>query len=446
MDFDMFFLIICLATIAFVFFGMRSTVSASAPEPKGTSSSSTGSKRVQMVEDIKMTKTSRIVDQVSILDELEETTPGFRQYCELIGTSQREGGVIAPYSRKQVAYYEIRCYRIENRGSGDVETLVAHEKSFDPFYFKDNSCDTPIYVDINSFGDNIMLVNSTNHIEGPNSDFAKAVDGSMSSTASTQTSTSGRSYIVGEIASGIVHGFGRARDAVVAGLMPLTQPVLSLAMAGAGNASVPSNVLFANDKGGLSSGIDRFAKAGGAMMPGSSAEARKAAKSHAQAPGSAGPGSGRGQSDSRGPVTVNVNVPAGLGTFLGSGHVYGGYSSVPRPRPHMSQPYQVHTYRRTGMGDVMSEMITGMVLSSVLDSMAHNSASTTNVSSAPSQPVFRGYRLVEDVVPMGSPIYCIGEIYHHGTDVYMGHSLAEGYPTSYFATRPESEVLAALGA
>ena len=112
----------------------------------------------------------------------------------------------------------------------------------------------------------------------------------------------------------------------------------------------------------------------------------------------------------------------------------------------MSQPYQVHTYRRTGMGDVMSEMITGMVLSSVLDSMAHNSASTTNVSSVPSQPVFRGYRLVEDVVPMGSPIYCIGEIYHHGTDVYMGHSLAEGYPTSYFATRPESEVLAALGA
>ena len=447
MDFDTLFLIICVATIAFVFFGMRSSASASAPEPKGTSSSSTGSKRVQMVEDIKMTKTSRIVDQVSILDELEQTTPGFRQYCELIGTSQREGGVIAPYSRKQVAYYEIRCYRIENRGSGDVETLVAHEKSFDPFYFKDNSCDTPIYVDINSFGDNIMLVNSTNHIEGPNSDFAKAVDGSTSSTASAQTSTYGSSYIVGEIASGIVHGFGRARDAVVAGLKPLTQPALALAVAGAGAPpTAPANVMFASGKGGLSSGLDKFAKAGGAMMPGSSASERKAAKAHAQAPGSAGPGSGKGRSNDRGVVSVNVNVPAGLGSFLGNGHVYGGYSSVPRPRPHTSQPYQVHTYRRTGMGDVMSEMITGMVLSSVLDSMAHSTTTTTTVSSSTPQNVFRGYRLVEDVVPMGSPIYCIGEIYHHGTDVYMGHSLAEGYPTSYFATRPESEVLAALGA
>ncbi len=448
MDFETIFFIICVATVAFVFFGMRSSASATAPEPKGTSSSTTGSKRVQMVEDIKMTKTSRIVDQISILDELEQTTPGFRQYCELIGTCQREGGVIAPYSRKQVAYYEIRCYRIENRGSGDVETLVAHEKSFDPFYFKDNSCDTPVYVDINSFGDNIMLINSTNHIEGPNSDFAKAVDGSTSSTAAPQSSTYGTSYIVGEIASGIVHGFGRARDAVVAGLMPLTQPVLALAGAGAGIGMSPvsSNIMFANDKGGLSSGLDKFTKAGGAMMPGSSASARKAAKSHAQAPGHAGPGSSRGGSNNRGPVTVNVNMPAGLGSFLGSGHVYGGYSSVPRPRPHMSQPYQVHTYRRTGMGDVMSEMITGMVLSSVLDSMAHSSSSTSTVTTAAPQSVFRGYRLVEDVVPLGSPIYCIGEIYHHGTDVYMGHSLAEGYPTSFFATRPESEVLAALGA
>ena len=99
------------------------------------------------------------------------------------------------------------------------------------------------------------------------------------------------------------------------------------------------------------------------------------------------------------------------------------------------------------MGDVMSDMITGMVLSSVLDSMHHNTYTTvTTATPQTPQTVFRGYRLVEDVVPLGSPVYCIGEIYHHGTDVYMGRSLAAEYPTSYFATRPETEVLASLGA
>ena len=218
MDFGMFLFILCIFIVVFVIFGMRSTASASAPAPKGTGSSS-GASRLQMVEDMKLTKTSRVVDQVSILDELEQTSPNFRQYCELVGTAQHEGGVVAPYSRKQVAYYEIRCYRIENRGSGDVETLVAHEKSFDPFYFKDASCDTPVYVDINSFGDHVLLINSTNHIEGPNSDFAKAVDGS-GAASTTSAGSYGVTSIVGDLASGIVHGFGRARDAVVAGLMP----------------------------------------------------------------------------------------------------------------------------------------------------------------------------------------------------------------------------------
>ena len=88
-------------------------------------------------------------------------------------------------------------------------------------------------------------------------------------------------------------------------------------------------------------------------------------------------------------------------------------------------------------------MESSMVLTTILDSMATSSSTTT--TSTP-RATFRGYRLVEDVVPLGSPIYCIGEIYHHGTDVYMGRSLAAKYPTSFFATRPETEVLASLGA
>lgn len=430
MDFGLFLFILCAATVLFVVIGMRSAGSSVAPDPKGTGSSKAS--RLQTVEDMKMTKTSRVVDQVAILSELEETMPNYRQYCELVGTAQHEGGVVAPYSRRQVAYYEIRCYRIENRGSGDVETLVAHEKSFDPFYFKDASCDTPVYVDIASFGDNVLLINSTNHIEGPNSDFAKAVAGTDSPASAS--SSSGVSAIVGDIASGIVHGFGRARDAVAAGLFP--QPVFAFAQAGAtpveksyakGSDAWRSHISFAHEASSGAGGSGaRFSSGSGRSSRGGSAP------------------SGGGNRH----VDINVNVggmPTSFGSFLG-GTGYYGYSSVSRPMPRPIRPYPVHTYRRTGMGDVMSDMITGMVLSSVLDSMAHSNTVTTVQTVQTPQVVFRGYRLVEDVVPLGSPVYCIGEIYHHGTDVYMGRSLATSYPTSYFATKPETEVLASLGA
>ena len=83
-----------------------------------------------------------------------------------------------------------------------------------------------------------------------------------------------------------------------------------------------------------------------------------------------------------------------------------------------------------------------MSLAALLNSM---SASQPTVTTTTTTDTFRGYRLVENIVPLGSPIYCIGEIYRHGTDVYMSRSLAKDYPTSFFATKPESEVLSAIG-
>lgn len=133
-----------------------------------------------------------------------------------------------------------------------------------------------------------------------------------------------------------------------------------------------------------------------------------------------------------------------LDSFLGGRGPY-GYSSVPRPMPR-HQPSEVRTYRRAGAGDVMSDVLTGMVLSSVLDTMfdsATTNRQATNYSQQPT-PTFRGYRIVEDIVPLGSPVYCIGEIFKSGTDVHMGRSLAKDYPTSFFAARPESEVLTSL--
>ena len=81
----------------------------------------------------------------------------------------------------------------------------------------------------------------------------------------------------------------------------------------------------------------------------------------------------------------------------------------------------------------------------VPDSLASSSASTGGRPNQSSNNGFLGYRLVEDIVPLNSPVYCIGEIYRQGTNVYMGRSTSEEYPTYYFATKPETEVIASLG-
>ena len=119
-------------------------------------------------------------------------------------------------------------------------------------------------------------------------------------------------------------------------------------------------------------------------------------------------------------------MPQHLGDFMGPSH----------------QPYVMgggYTTRPTNMSG--ADILLGMSLAALLNSM---STTQQPVMQTTTVDTFRGYRLVENIVPLGSPIYCIGEVYKHGTDIYMSRSLAKDYPTSYFATKPESEVLSAI--
>lgn len=132
-------------------------------------------------------------------------------------------------------------------------------------------------------------------------------------------------------------------------------------------------------------------------------------------------------------VTINMGygnqIPGHLGNFMGPSHqpyVMGGGFTTHRPPSSNS-----------------SDILLGMSLGALLNSMANNQQATQGYTT--STDTFRGYRLVENIVPLSSPIYCIGEIYRHGTDVYMSRSLAKDYPTSFFATKPEAEVLSAIG-
>ncbi len=404
---DFYFFIIILVLALFAISLLRSARSSSNTPAAPAAGVPGVQTKDQMANDIKATKTSRIVDAVEILDELGAISQNHRHYCELVGTSEQSSGVIAPYSKREVAYYDIRCYRIESKAGVETETLIAHETSIDPFYFKDASCDTPVYVDLKSFGKNVILVNSTNHIEGPDSDFSKAATSHLTANAPA----GGPTAIVGEIRER-AEVLGIEAKRLLDWLLPV--PVAGLALAGAGadgsTLPVPGNVMFA--KGGKLSG-----KPGGFGMGRSSRP------------------SGRPQ--------ININVgpsygmPRGLGDFMG-GNMYG--------RSHVPGSYGVPR-SAYGYGNAMGELMLNIGLGALLGTLSAPTAPAAparDTSVRTPQTTLRGYRLVEDVVPLNSPIYCIGELYRMGTDVYMGRSIDENYPTSYFATKPEAEVLYAL--
>ncbi len=402
---DSFFMLIFLAIVLMTFFGiMRRARSAKTTSQTPTMSAAKPQAvaKNQMAEDIKATKTSQVFDAVAILDDLGTTSSNYRHYCELVGKSMASGGVTAPYSRRQVAYYDIKCYRLDaTYGGGQQETLVAHEHSIDPFFFTDASCDTPIYVDIESFGNNVILVNSTNHVEGPNSDFAKAF---QQNASSARSSTSGAYAMV-------AHSVARGANVLLGALDSVRRafdwrPGLQPAYALAGGGSLTSadgdprgrNVMFSERKGSRPQG-------------GRSPQGRPQVSIH---------------------VGYGNRPPQHLGDFMGG---YGGGPWVMGGGPG----YGYHRPHSTDASDVLLGMTLGTLLNSMNTAQQQAAQGYTTA-----QDTFRGYRLVENVVPLGSPIYCIGEIYRSGTDVYMSRSLAKDYPTSYFATKPESEVLSVI--
>ena len=437
---DLLFMFVLIAIVGLVItrrqrMGSGKAQQAQAKDPAKENTVSEAKRRAQnpeqIVEDVRMTQTSRIVDAIQILDDLGSSNPGYRHYCELVGQSQATGGVTAPYSQRQVAYYDLRCYRIEVREGRDVETLVAHERSIDPFYFRDAASDDRVYVDLDSFGTHCILVNSTNRVEGPNSDFAKKLS-SVIGAAKQQSATGVPGVMAavrdavrrgGNVLQGARAGVEATATALAGGMQP------AYAGASAGLVSAGQSV-SAPEKGGNLQ-FAGFGRPNG--MPGG------------QRPGFGGPRPGsqqfHGQTGQR-PGQFGQGFPNDLNIFLGS------YPNT----GHLGGPY----YYKNDMNTAM-ETLVGMSLGALVGSLMQSGTShTTTHTSSPygtgrPDPTsvsqvngFRGYRIIEDVVPLNSPIYALGEIYRNGPDVFIGRSVAAEYPSSYFATKPEAEVIAAL--
>lgn len=408
---DFFLFLFIAMVIVFFIQRMRKSSSSSQTQQQQTQPVANAS---QIVEDIKMTQTTSTTDAVNILDDLGEASPGYRHYCELIGSAQTSSGVIAPYSKREVAYYDLRCYRIESREGRDVETLIAHEKSIEPFYFTDQSGDQRIYVDLDSFANHVILINSTNRVEGANSEVTAALNQAMAqhgAGSSPRVSFSARALDAAQAGANWLSGATEwTRRSLAQAAWAFQQSFgMQPAFAGAGFAG-PS--VFAGEKAAVK------------FMGG---------------PGDSGPIRGkRGFSVSFGGPGSGVhhsNFPNSLDSFLGgaisggnlSGWGYGG-------------PY-VWGGGRIGGSSVTGALLNiglGMLLSSINTTKPHTT--TTTVTQAP-RDSFRGYRIIEDVVPLGSPIYSLGEIYRNGEEVHIGKSVSESYPSSYFACKHEAEVI-----
>ena len=117
----------------------------------------------------------------------------------------------------------------------------------------------------------------------------------------------------------------------------------------------------------------------------------------------------------------------------------------------MSPYYGGHGSGKTG--DLGSALL-NIGLSALLASMSSSSSSShaptqtpTHTTTAPTATytqtnnTFMGYRIVEDVVPLNYPIYCLGDLYKNGQQVYMGKAMGKVSQSYYFATKLETEVL-----
>lgn len=390
-------IVVIVVIVLFAIF--RSMRSHQGGSTQSISTSRSSAAKAQIAEDMKSMQTSRVVDAISILEELGKTSPTYRQYTELVGATQPTSSVTAPYSKREVAYYDLRCFRVENVGGQETETLIAHEKSIEPFYFNDGSSEKPVYVDLASFGDNVILVNSANRIEGPGSEFAKMLDASANGTSSGPANAYA---IVGELRSWaermrkVFRGFTPQPDYAYAGIGSLSTSDIEAFTGSNATKHAPSNIAFSDhDHGGH----------------------------HHDGPRHGGMGGGMGDFD--------FGNYGNLGSFLGG---MGNMGNIGGPRGN---------YWGSGKGSDASDVLLGMGLGALLGSLASSASSGQNIPVTP-QSQFRGYRIVEDVVPLNYQVYALGEIYKNGEHVTIGRSTSSSYPSSFFATKPEAELISHL--
>lgn len=329
--------------------------------------------------EINYMQTSSIADAAGILAELDGLSTGTRHYVELKGKVGTETPQTTPYAKMQVAYYRSECHSVTEEttvtngrtSTSQSDKKITEEHSHAPFYITDGSSQIPVYVDIESFGENVRLVSSCNRLEPPGSDWCR--QNGFGSDGSNPFQTGGSfAYSV------------RFDSPARSGLLPT-----------AGGAAVlpRSGLLFAAPRGARSGK----------------------------------PGGGSFGSPSRGP---RAGRPGG-----GPSRPSGGFGG-PRPggsaggfgaRPHNPAPR-----RPAPRGNTGGSFLGGMMVGSMM-----NSGRTSHGSHGSSRLL--GYRLIEEIVPIGQEVYLIGDLYRNGDKYYIGASADTTKPT-FFSCKSEEEL------
>ncbi|WKY48714.1 GIDE domain-containing protein [Eubacteriaceae bacterium ES3] len=144
-------------------------------------------KNTQKAEEIQFQQTTCIKDVLDIIGDLSALDENYRHYAEVKGHLHSvSGDVRAPYSERNVAYYENTVYSVneEKRTERDedgntrtytekVEHTLSNEKSPVEVYLSDSSSDEKVYIDMESFSGNVDLMSGCDRFEANNSTWAR---------------------------------------------------------------------------------------------------------------------------------------------------------------------------------------------------------------------------------------------------------------------------------
>lgn len=131
-------------------------------------------------------ETTSIADAIDLYENMEAASPNYRHYVELKGVIHSEEPVMAPFSGRSVAYYRSRCYCVNEEtrtvkdSNGNVSTkvvkkeeLISDEKCPARAYIKDQSSNTPVYIEVDSFGSDADLQSGCDRFESQDSAWAQ---------------------------------------------------------------------------------------------------------------------------------------------------------------------------------------------------------------------------------------------------------------------------------
>lgn len=126
-------------------------------------------KEKKQVMEIKYMQTTPIADAIDLVETMSASDPTYRHYVELKGVAHCDSPVRAPLSGKEAVYFENKSYSVSEEsvtvtrnGRTTVEhrkkeNLISEEASSVPVYITDSSSSEKIYIDMDSFGEDLEL-------------------------------------------------------------------------------------------------------------------------------------------------------------------------------------------------------------------------------------------------------------------------------------------------